>query len=172
MQTLKLLIINENESMRRGLVKLFVTRMSFRVVNEIGLADPVEQVHTLQPDVILFWSEDFNEKFMSALRTMKEACPYTLVIVFSDSFERSGVAAAFDAGADCFLKMPILPADLITAVELACRSGLCFFPLAVKEVLLKKKPGDKGNGDGIVTCEDKAGSLIHDEGCVHASLEF
>lgn len=138
MQTIRLLIINSNQPVRRGLASLFASHHYFTVVAQIDSVTDIEFLRSLQPDVVLYGLPPHDEKSISAISTIKKVCPYSLVTVFSntDFREHSLVLAAFTAGADGYLKTPILPADLVAALELTCRSDICFFPRAAKDTLV------------------------------------
>lgn len=128
MQTIRLLIINSNHSMRQGLAFLFAAQSDFEVVGEIESADDIEHLQRIQPDVILYGLLHHDEKSISTIKTLKEVCPCTLIIVISDLTEQSHILAALAAGVDGYLTIPLMPADLVLIIKLACRSGICFFP--------------------------------------------
>jgi len=149
MQALRLLIINGDRAVRRCLAFLFASREGFNLLGEFDSAADTERIRSLQPDVILFWAGAGDEKNIPLISKVKKVCPYTLVVVFSEVFDGAHVAAAFTAGADGYLKTPVLPSDLVAAVELACSGRVCIFPQAIKEILIN--PGNlfkKGAGNG------------------------
>lgn len=150
MQSVRLLIIHSNQMIRRGLASLFDAH-GFNVVGEIDLITDVNFLQRLQPDVVLYGLNIQDEKSLSLISTIKEVCPCTLVVILTDLNKRPGIIAAFAAGADGYLKTPILPADLVTAINLTCRSGICFYPRAAKDTIIRqtasiKKWADNGEG--------------------------
>lgn len=136
MQTIRLLIINNNQAVRRGLVSLFAKRNGFIVLDELESVNDFTYLQRLQPDAVLYGLNQEDEGSIGAICTIKETCPYTLVIVLSDFCEQPHLIAAIAAGTDGYLKTPILPADLVTLIELACKCGISFFPRAARESLL------------------------------------
>lgn len=138
MQKIRLLIINPNTegiSSMTGMSSLFAPQDHFQVVGEISKIPDERFVRQLQPDVILYRLTEDNESLTSLIVDLKKICPYSMVIVFSSHDKDSLVLDSFLSGADGFIKAPILPADLVTALELSCRSRVCFFPRAAKEWL-------------------------------------
>lgn len=137
MQAFRLLIVNNIQAVRSSWASLFSSRGGFLVVGEIDEINDFDFVQHLQPDVVLIGLKSYENKDMQIVSKIKEICPWTLVIIFSELEENSGILAALVAGADGYLKKPILPADLVTAIGLTCRSGICFFPRSAKEFLPK-----------------------------------
>lgn len=155
MQTIRLLIINSKQSVRRGLTSLFTVQGGFDVVGEIESVADIDYLQRLQPDVALYGLSSHDAKSISVISSIKEVCPCTLIVAFSDLSERFHILAAFAAGADGYLKTPMLPADLVAAIKLICRSGICFFPRIAKETLINVKGFYKtraDNGESENTC--------------------
>lgn len=155
MQTIRLFIVNCNKPALRGLSSLFAAQGGFDVVGEAQYLDDLEHPRRLQPDVVLYGMNRCDEKTVSAISSLKEVCPCTLVIVLSDASESTHALAAFTAGADGCINTPILPADLVTSVRLTCRTGICFFPRTARESLISFGSFPKrrtGNGGSESTC--------------------
>lgn len=155
MQVIRLLIVNSNKSMLRGLATLFASHNGFAIVGEIEALSDFDYLQRLQPDVVLYGFSCFDEKNIFAISSLKEVCPCTLLIVFSELQESSHIVATFAVGADGYLKTPILPADLVAAVKLTCRAGICFFPRADREMLISLGGFYKkqvGNGESEDVC--------------------
>lgn len=140
MQKLRLLIINFNQRVRQGIVSIFITQKGFSVIDEIDSVTDIDYLQRIQPDVILYGLNGWDEKSISNIVNLKEVCPCTILIVFSDFIDKSHILASIAAGVDGYLQTPILPADLVAAIELTCRSGICFFPGLVKEIMADVLP--------------------------------
>lgn len=153
MQRIRLSIANVNQAVRRSLAALFTAQAGFQVLCESESAAGIDYLQRQQPDVVICGIESYGEKSLAFISTLKEVCPCTMVIVFAEFGGAPHVRAAFMAGADGYLKTPIMPADLVTAVELACRSGNCFFPKEAEDILLKPC-------DSLVKTEDNGESNI------------
>lgn len=149
MQKISLLIICSDQAVRRGLASLLGAHGSFRVADQIDSVANTERIQRIQPDVILYGFYPDKNNITSSVSTLKEACPYTLVVFFSDSADHSHIKEAFTAGADGYLMTPILPSDLAAAIELACRGGICFLPRAAKETVIGPRIfRERSAGDG------------------------
>ncbi|MFZ5643576.1 MAG: hypothetical protein ACOY46_08305 [Bacillota bacterium] len=127
MQFIKLLLIIENQALRRSLASLFARQANYRLVGEFG-ALIIHKVQELQPDVVLYSLSGNDEKSLDPIRAIKEVCPCTMTIVISPQCARTDVRKVFQAGAHSYLKTPLLPADLILAVDLACRGEIFLLP--------------------------------------------
>lgn len=136
MRKIRLLIISSNQAIRQGLASLFSAHDCYQVVAEIDSLTDTEYLKKLQPDVALYGLYGSDTKNIAIISDFKKICPYTLVIVFSNISEHSFVIETFLAGADGYIKAPILPADLTSAIDLACRNEICFFPRTSRETLM------------------------------------
>ena len=133
MQTIKLLIISSNQGVRNSLAKIFNERPGFVVIDQTFTSADASCLRIMQPDVVLYgWSD---ENVRPAIDNIKKVCPCTLVIVISDLQGIDLILSTFSAGADGFLKTSMLPADIVSAIELMCKGSICFFPRSVREVL-------------------------------------
>lgn len=137
MQAFRILIVNSIQTVRSSWSSIFSSRGGFKVVGELDELNDFNSILLLQPDVILIGLKSYGDQVADIVTKIKEICPWTLVIVFSELEENSGILSVLVAGADGYLKKPILPVDLVRAIELTCRSGICFFPRSAKELLNK-----------------------------------
>ncbi len=128
MHKIRLLIINNDQVAREGLAFLFAAQSDFKVVGEMESGDDIENLQRIQPDVILYQLPRHDENIMSTIKTLKKVCPCTLMVGISGSIEQSHIQAVFAAGIDGYLTTPLMPADLVMIIKLACRSGISFFP--------------------------------------------
>jgi DNA-binding NarL/FixJ family response regulator len=136
MQPIKLLLISDNLAARRSLGLLFSAHGDFQIAGEIETAVSIARLQMLQPDVILYTPADMTDKSFDFIRTIKEICPCTITLVISNSDNGEDVCKALAAGVDGYLTPPLLPVDLVTAVELTCRSNICFLPRAARNTIL------------------------------------
>ena len=137
MQPFRLLIVNNIQAVRSSWASIFSSRSGFTIVGEVDELNDFSYIQHLQPDVILIGLKSYQDKVTDVVGKIKKICPWTLVIVFSDQEDNTDILSVFVAGADGYLKKPILPADLVRAIELTCRSGICFFPKSAKGLFLK-----------------------------------
>ncbi|MCL2336680.1 MAG: hypothetical protein FWC60_04580 [Firmicutes bacterium] len=138
MHVFRLLIINGLETMRNVWSALFSSRSDFAIVGELDKLNDFNILISLQPDVVLIGLKNQEDSIATMISNIKELCPWTLVIVFTDLEENANILPVLAAGADGYLKNPILPVDLVGAIELTCRSGVCFFPRSMKALLNKQ----------------------------------
>ena len=139
MYAFRILIVNSVAMMRDIWTALFSSRSDFIVVGEFDRLSDFNVLLSLQPDVVLIELQNQTEDDMAnIISNIKGICPWTLVIVFADLEESTNVLPIMVAGADGYLKNSILPVDLVGAIELTCRSGICFFPRTAIRKLSRK----------------------------------
>lgn len=151
MQRMKLLIVCGKQSVCDSLAALMEKQGGFHVIKQTEILSNIDHTRQIQPDVVLYvYYGDGGG--ISDIKKLKETCPYTIVIVISDISDSSSIKAAFTAGADSYLTTGILPSDLVAAIELACRSEVCFLPRMIKKTILNlrtaaQKPDNNGESD-------------------------
>jgi DNA-binding NarL/FixJ family response regulator len=135
MQKVRLMIVSEREMMHRGLEAILSSDPSFEIIG--GTNDPeesVEEAREIQPDLVLFEPGPEGDG-LAAVRRLKEACPCTAVVVFTDGDGPEEIRAAVKAGADGCLTKRMLPGQLKGALELICRAGVFCLPGSLRRFL-------------------------------------
>jgi len=136
MEPLRLLIVNKTQVARDSWSLIFASRGGFTVVEEIDELNDLDILLRLQPDVVLIGLKDQVDNVETIIDSIKQICPWTLVIVFAELNDNTGIPSIFLAGADGYLNEPILPIDLVKVIEFSCRTGVCFFPRSAKDPLI------------------------------------
>ena len=147
MQKIRLYVMSEYESVRRGLAAIFSSENSFCIVGENDCGEnSLSGVQAIQPDAILL--EQSNTKCAELVVQIKEMCPYTKVFLFINNIVNEGLLSALESGAEGCISKTMLPCHLVKAVELACRADVLCFPGSFR-VLLKNYYNNDTHEQGL-----------------------
>jgi|SRR5271155_2256067 len=119
--TVRILVVDDHELVRRGVVSLLTAKPNYEVVSEAsdGLT-AVEQARALQPDLVLM---DMTMPLMNGLeatRMIRKVAPHAEVLVISQYDSNSMVQEAFNAGARGYVLKSEAGKDLLTAIATVC----------------------------------------------------
>jgi DNA-binding NarL/FixJ family response regulator len=113
------LIADDHEVVRKGLVSLFADS-PLRVCGEAATADDaVRQARKLKPDVVLLDVRFGDADGLDVVKRVRAAAPEAKVVMFSAFDNPTYVARAVAAGAHDYLLKTVSRADLIAAVAAA-----------------------------------------------------
>jgi DNA-binding NarL/FixJ family response regulator len=120
---LKLLIVDDHEIVRHGLLSLFKDS-AVRVCGEASTAeDAVRQARKLKPDVILLDVRLNGGDGLEAIKKLRAAAPAARVVMLSAFDNPTYVARAVSAGAHDYLLKTASRAELIAAVTGAAQGA-------------------------------------------------
>jgi DNA-binding NarL/FixJ family response regulator len=119
MEESTVLIVDDHEVVRRGLVSLFA-ESPVRVCGEAATSDEaVRQARKHKPDVVLLDVRLGEADGLDAIKRIRSAAPATKVVMLSAFDNPTYVARAVAAGAHDYLLKTISRTDLVTAVKAA-----------------------------------------------------
>jgi DNA-binding NarL/FixJ family response regulator len=123
--TARILIVDDHQIVRAGLVQLLETEPDIAIVGTAGngLA-AIELVGVVDPDLVLM---DLSMPLLdgvAATRTIKQTHPHVRVVVLSSYGDEDHVVRALEAGADGYLLKHSEPDELVRAVRDAMAGGL------------------------------------------------
>lgn len=135
-QTLRLLIVDDHEVVRQGLVALLGRREGFEVVAEAGtVAEAVEQARKFQPDVVVMDVRLPDGTGIEACREIRAELPATRVVMLTSYPDEEAVLSAIIAGAVGYLLKQIRARDLVAALEAVGRGESLLDPAVTEKVL-------------------------------------
>ena len=133
---LRLLIVDDHEVVRQGLVALLGRREGFEVVAEAGtVAEAVDQARKFQPDVVVMDVRLPDGSGIEACREIRAELPKTRVVMLTSYPDEEAVLSAIVAGAAGYLLKQIRARDLVSALEAVGRGESLLDPAVTEKVL-------------------------------------
>ena len=115
---IRLLVVDDHNLFRRGLVALLAHDRRFEVVGEAGDAGAAQaSARKLQPDLILLDNHLPGVKGVDAISGLKEVAPQSRVLMLTVSEDEQDLAAGLRAGADGYLLKTIDTEALCDSIQ-------------------------------------------------------
>ena len=135
-RTLRLLVVDDHEVVRRGLVALLDRREGFQVVAEAGsVAESIEAAHRHAPDIVVMDVRLPDGSGIEACREIRAERPETRVVMLTSYPDEEAVLSAIVAGASGYLLKQIRARDLVSALEAVGRGESLLDPAVTEKVL-------------------------------------
>lgn len=133
---LRLLVVDDHEVVREGLVALLGRREGFQVVAEAGtVADAIEAARRHKPDIVVMDVRLPDGSGIEACREIRAELPATRVIMLTSYPDDEAVLSAIVAGASGYLLKQIRARDLVAAIETVGRGESLLDPAVTEKVL-------------------------------------
>jgi two-component system, NarL family, response regulator DevR len=133
---LRLLVVDDHEVVRQGLVALLERREAFQVVAEAGtVAEAIEQARRHRPDIVIMDVRLPDGSGIEACRAIRAELPETRVVMLTSYPDEEAVLSAIVAGASGYLLKQIRGRDLVAALETVGRGGSLLDPAVTERVL-------------------------------------
>jgi two-component system, NarL family, response regulator DevR len=133
---LRLLVVDDHEVVRQGLVALLDRRPGFQVVAEAGtVEEALAQARLHQPDIVVMDVRLPDGSGVEACREIRAELPATRVIMLTSFPDDEAVLSAIVAGASGYLLKQIRARDLVAALEAVGRGESLLDPGVTERVL-------------------------------------
>ncbi len=133
---LRLLVVDDHEVVRQGLVSLLERREHFQVVAEAGTAaEAVEMARKFEPDLVVMDVRLPDGSGIEACREIRAEFPATRVVILTSYPDEEAVLSAIIAGASGYLLKQIRSRDLVSALESVGRGESLLDPAVTEKVL-------------------------------------
>jgi two-component system response regulator DevR len=133
---LRLLVVDDHEVVRQGLVALLDRREGFEVVAQAGtVAEAVAAAARFEPDLVVMDVRLPDGSGIEACREIRAARPETRVIMLTSYPDEEAVLSAIIAGAAGYLLKQIRGRDLVAALEAVGRGESLLDPAVTEKVL-------------------------------------
>jgi DNA-binding NarL/FixJ family response regulator len=135
------MIVESNETYREGLAMLITHTFGLHVVNTYShCTDLIHALATEKPDVVLLATESLSKqaiKFacVKYIDRIKQASPYTKVIIFSSTDCQEFILDNLKAGADGYLTRDTPPSQLLEAIQVVHEGGAPLSPAVARAVI-------------------------------------
>jgi DNA-binding NarL/FixJ family response regulator len=123
-EMIRVLIVDDQPAVRKGLLMLFAAAADLRVVGEAADSQSaLELAVSLCPDIILVDVEMPHMDGIATTAALHSICPRSLIIVLSFHDDASTRARAEDAGAAAFVAKSGAPGVLLTTIRQVAQMG-------------------------------------------------
>src|SRR3954464_12738331 len=135
-QPLRLLVVDDHEVVREGLVSMLARRPNFQVVAEAGTAaDSIELARKFKPDLVIMDVRLPDGSGIEACREIRAEMPETRVVILTSYPDEEAVFSAIIAGASGYLLKQVRGRDLVAALEAVGRGESLLDPAVTSKVL-------------------------------------
>jgi DNA-binding NarL/FixJ family response regulator len=135
-QQLRLLVVDDHEVVRQGLVAMLERRPNFQVVAEASTAaESLEMARRFQPDLVVMDVRLPDGSGIEACREIRAEMPDTRVVILTSYPDEEAVFSAIVAGASGYLLKQVRGRDLVAALESVGRGESLLDPAVTEKVL-------------------------------------
>lgn len=133
---LRLLVVDDHEVVRQGLVALLSRREEFQVVAEAGsVAEAMAATRRFIPDLVVMDVRLPDGSGIEACRDIRSEFPETRVVMLTSYPDEEAVLSAIIAGASGYLLKQVRGRDLVAALESVGRGDSLLDPAVTERVL-------------------------------------
>lgn len=126
---IRLLVVDDHNLFRRGLIALLSQHPGFQVVGEAGdAAEAQRRASELRPDVVLLDNHLPGVRGVDALPGLREAAPDSRILMLTVSEDEDDLAAALRNGAHGYLLKTTESDELFAAIERCLRGESALSP--------------------------------------------
>jgi two-component system response regulator DevR len=167
-RTLRLLVVDDHEVVRQGLVALLDRRPGFQVVAQAGtVEESIVQARLHQPDIVVMDVRLPDGSGVEACREIRAELPATRVIMLTSFPDDEAVLSAIVAGAAGYLLKQIRARDLVAALEAVGRGESLLDPAVTERVLERVRRIATGQVDdelSVLTAQERKILMLVAEG--------
>ncbi len=133
---LRLLVVDDHEVVREGLVSLLDRRPGFQVVAQAGsVAEALAEARRHRPDLVVMDVRLPDGSGIEACREIRSEMPTTRVVMLTSYPDEEAVLSAIVAGASGYLLKQVRARDLVSALEVVGNGGSLLDPAVTERVL-------------------------------------
>ncbi|HEV8402479.1 MAG TPA: response regulator transcription factor [Candidatus Limnocylindrales bacterium] len=164
---LRLLVVDDHEVVRQGLVSVLDRREGFEVVAQADTAaEAVAQARRHVPDIVVMDVRLPDGSGIEACREIRAELADTRVVMLTSYPDEQAVFSAIIAGASGYLLKQIRARDLVAALEAVGRGESLLDPVVTEKVLQRVRRMASGGMDdelsGLTAQERKILALVAD----------
>ncbi|MEO7117451.1 MAG: response regulator transcription factor [Candidatus Limnocylindrales bacterium] len=133
---LRLLVVDDHEVVRQGLVALLGRRDGFEIVAQAGtVAEAIAAASRHQPDIVVMDVRLPDGSGIEACREIRAERPETRIVMLTSYPDEEAVLSAIIAGASGYLLKQTRARDLVAALETVGRGESLLDPAVTEKVL-------------------------------------
>jgi two-component system, NarL family, response regulator DevR len=144
-RSLRLLVVDDHEVVRQGLVALLDRRSGIEVVAQAGtVSEAIAAAARFEPDVVVMDVRLPDGSGVEACREIRAARPETRVVMLTSYPDEEAVLSAIIAGASGYLLKQVRGRDLVSAIESVGRGDSLLDPAVTEKVLQRVRAAASG----------------------------
>jgi DNA-binding NarL/FixJ family response regulator len=171
---LRLVVVDDHEVVRQGLVALLDRRAGFDVVAQAGsVAEAISAAAKFEPDVVIMDVRLPDGSGIEACREIRAARPETRVVMLTSYPDEEAVLSAIIAGASGYLLKQVRGRDLVAAIESVGRGDSLLDPAVTERVLQRVRTAATGGATdelGDLTAQERKILLLVAEGMTNKEI--
>jgi two-component system response regulator DevR len=149
----RIVLVDDHEVVRLGLMTLLNDQPNLRVVGEAGTAaEALRAVERLQPDIVLMDIRMPGEDGIAATRQIRERFPRTQVIMLTSFADDDLLVRAIHAGAAGYVLKQVGNAELLRAIAAVARGEALLDPATTARLLARVRDQTR-QAEGDVFCD-------------------
>ncbi|HTW23914.1 MAG TPA: response regulator transcription factor [Candidatus Baltobacteraceae bacterium] len=146
MKTVRILIVDDHDLMRRGIKALLTSHAGWEVVGEAHTGrEAVTKAEELKPDVVILDISMPDLNGIEAARRIRKSSPNTEVLILSVHYSDQLIRDILEAGVRGYIVKSDSDRDLIIAVETLANHKPFFTPRATEVILSNFNGARPGN---------------------------
>jgi DNA-binding NarL/FixJ family response regulator len=170
----RLLIVDDHEVVRQGLVALLDRRDGFQVVAEAGtVAEAIDLARRFEPEIVVMDVRLPDGSGIEACREIRAELPSTRVVMLTSYPDEEAVLSAIVAGAAGYLLKQIRARDLVAALEAVGRGESLLDPAVTEKVLERIRRiamGGQSDELAVLTSQEQKILLLVAEGMTNKEI--
>ncbi len=144
----RVLVVDDHEVVRAGLVAMLDRRPGFQVVAEAGtVAESIDMARRFQPDLVIMDVRLPDGSGIEACREIRAEVPGARVVMLTSYPDEEAVFSAIVAGASGYLLKQVRGRDLVAALEAVGRGESLLDPAVTEKVLERVRRIASGNAN-------------------------
>jgi two-component system response regulator DevR len=133
---MRVMVVDDHEVVRQGIVALLSRREEFEVVAEAGtVAEAIASARRFVPDLVVMDVRLPDGSGIEACREIRSEMPETKVVMLTSYPDEEAVLSAIIAGASGYLLKQVRGRDLVSALEAVGRGDSLLDPAITERVL-------------------------------------
>ena len=174
LKPLRILVVDDHEVVRQGLVALLGRREEFQVVAEAGtVAEALAAQRRFLPDVVVMDVRLPDGSGIEACREIRSEFPETRIVMLTSYPDEEAVLSAIIAGASGYLLKQVRGRDLVAALESVGRGDSLLDPAVTERVLERvRRVAAGGERDELadLTAQERKILLLVAEGMTNKEI--
>jgi len=144
MKKTRILLVDDHEIVRMGLIELINNQPELTVIGEAGTAgEALEAVERLNPDIVLMDIRIPGEGGIDATRQITRRFPDTKVIMLTSYADDELIMSAILAGAAGYVLKQARPAELLRAIAAVASGKALLDPTTMARLLAQVRAADR-----------------------------